>query len=421
MKTWLTYLAAAAMGLAFELVLKDTAGFVPFITFMSEIVMKLGVFIVFPLVFVSMMSGTASLTRKSGRTGFTWLSTIFWALFTSAAFACIGVLVFRIFPAAFPMTSTVPESAEQAAVIYQELSATTMQRLQNANPLSINAFVNLIRSSDCLLPVLFAALVFGYAIRPTSEVIRPAYITINSLSEVMFRLARQVAKLLWIAIFFISGTWYDKLWTDGTIFESWRFVVMFVIAGFGTLLILLPLIYAIATGFKRNPYRQIIRLLSAGCAAFFSTNYLFSQTPLYTDCRINLGIQKSVASTTLPIHSIITKGGSAMVSTLCTCSLVYALNGSMPNVVQTFTIAIACTLASFLCCLHAGGEVVFASAFALGLLKVNVSGAEFAIIGLLPLLNGVATMFDIFLAGLGCSFTATNLKADCYIRNRDNV
>ena len=114
MKTWLTYLAAAAMGLAFELVLKDTAGFVPFITFMSEIVMKLGVFIVFPLVFVSMMSGTASLTRKSGRTGFTWLSTIFWALFTSAAFACIGVLVFRIFPAAFPMTSTVPESAEQA-------------------------------------------------------------------------------------------------------------------------------------------------------------------------------------------------------------------------------------------------------------------------------------------------------------------
>ncbi len=409
------------MGLAFELVFKDTVGFTSFMTFMTGIVMRLGIFIVFPLVFASMASGTASLTRKAGRTGFTWLTTIFWALLTSAVFACVGVVVFRFFPAAFPVTSTVPKSAEQAAVIYQELSASTAQRLQAANPLSINAFFNLVKSSDCLLPVLFTALIFGYAIRPTTEIIRPIYITMNSLSEAMFRLARNVARLLWIAIFFISGTWFDSLWKDGTVFVSWRFIVMICIAAIGTLLIVLPLVYAIATGFRRNPYRQILRLFSAGAAAFFSNNYLFSQSPLYTDCRINLGIQKSIVSTTLPIHSIITKGGSALVATLCSCSLIYALNGSAPTVVQAFTIAIACTLASYICCLHAGGEVVFATAFALGLLKVNVSGAEFAIIGLLPLLNGVATMFDIFLAGLGASFTACHLKADCYIRDRDNV
>ncbi len=414
-------MAAAAMGLAFELVFKNTAGFVPFMAFMSETVLRLGIFIVFPLVFVSMAAGTASLTRHPGKTAFTWLSTVFWALFTSASFACIGVLIFKVFPSAFPMTTTVPETAEQAAAIYQELSNSTVQRLINANPLSINAFLNLIKSSDCLLPIFFAALIFGFAIRPTSEIIRPAYITANSLSEVMFRLARQVSKILWVAVFFISGTWFDLLWTDGTIFQSWRFVVMFVIAGFGTLLVVLPLIYAIATGFRRNPYRQILRLFSAGCAAFFSTNYLFSQSTLYTNCRINLGIQKNIVSTTLPIHSLLTKGGSAMASTICTCSLLYAVTGSMPTVVQSFTIAIACTLASFLCSLHAGGEAVFASAFALGLLRINISGAEFAIVGLLPLLNGFAVMFDILLAGLGCSFTAMHLKADCYIRDKDNV
>lgn len=421
MKTWLTYLAASAMGLAFELVFKDNALFCSVMTFMADIVMKLGIFIVFPLAFFTMTSGTASLTRKKGENGFVWLSTIFWALFTSVVLSVVGALIFRSFPSAFPVSSTLPKTAEDAAAIYQSMTTATVTRLGEANPLTINAFVNLIKSTDCLLPIIFVALVFGYAIRPTSEIIRPAYITMNSISEVMFRLSKNISKLLWIAVFFISGTWYDKLWKDGTVFASWKFIVLCCIAGFGCLLVVIPIIYAIATGCRRNPYRQICRMLSAATAAFFSVNYMFSQTALYTDCRVNLGIQKKIVSTALPIHSIITKGGSALVSTMCTCALVYAVNGSLPTTVQIITIALACTLASFICSIHAGYEVVFASAFALGLLKIDISGAEFAIIGLLPLLNGIALMFDTLLAGLGTSFTAYQLKADCYIREKDTV
>ncbi|MCQ2412503.1 MAG: cation:dicarboxylase symporter family transporter [Sphaerochaetaceae bacterium] len=421
MKTWLTYLAASAMGLAFELVFKDNALFCSVMTFMADIVMRLGIFIVFPLAFFTMTAGTASLTRKKGENGFVWLSSIFWALFTSVVLAVAGALIFRSYPSAFPTSSTLPKTAEDAAVLYQDLASATFHRLGDANPLSVNAFVNLIKSTDCLLPIIFVAIVFGYAIRPTSEIVRPAYITMNSISEVMFRLAKNIAKLLWVGVFFISGTWYEKLWTDGSVFESWKFILLCVIAFFGCLLVVIPLVYAIATGFRRNPYRQICRLLSAATAAFFSVNFMFSQPALYTDCRINLGIQKKVVSTALPIHSIITKGGSALISTICTCSIVFAVNGSMPTSVQVMTIALACTLASFICSLHAGFEVVFASSFALTLLNIDISGAEFAIIGILPLLNGLALMFDTLLAGLGTSFTAYQLKADCYIREKDTV
>jgi hypothetical protein len=65
--------------------------------------------------------------------------------------------------------------------------------------------------------------------------------------------------------------------------------------------------------------------------------------------------------------------------------------------------------------------VLFATAFALELLNVDISGAEFAILGLLPLLNGLALVFDVLLSGLGTSFTAYHLKADCHIRERDTV
>ena len=106
---------------------------------------------------------------------------------------------------------------------------------------------------------------------------------------------------------------------------------------------------------------------------------------------------------------------------MCTCSLIYAINGTMPTALQTVTLALACTLASFICCLHAGYEVVFVTSFALRLLNIRLSGAEFAILGMLPLINGIALLFDVLLAGLGTSFTAFHLKADCHVRSRDNI
>ncbi len=423
MKTWLTYLAAAAMGLAFQVTFKESSFFYSSMNFMASIVAKLGVFIVFPLVFFAMTAGTSSLARKKGGNSFVWLSSFFWSLLTTVVMTISAALLFRLLPAAFPVVQSASNAAGvvQDSALYNAFSELTSSRLALANPLSTNAFLNLVKSSDSLLPAMFLALVIGYAARPTSEVMRPAYQVLNSMSEAMFRLARQTAKILWIAVFFISGTWFETLWLNGTVFASWRFITMLFIIGFGTFLIIIPLVYAIATGFKRNPYRQIVRLLSASTAAFFSVNSLFALPALYTDCRINLGIRKNVVSTSLPIHNILTKGGSAMMGTLCSCALVLAANGSMPSATQTITIALACTAVSFASSLHAGYEVLFCVSCALGLIGASTSDNMASLVGMLPLVNGIALLFDTMLSGLGTSFTACNLNADCNIVEKDTV
>lgn len=421
MKTWLTYLAAAALGLALQVNFKESSFFYETMNFMANLTLKLGIFIVFPLVLISMTAGTASLKREKGANGFVWISTICWSLLTTVLLSISAALLFKVFPIAFPSTSTSATTTENATQLITTLSQSTVSKLNSANPLSINLFLNLIKTSDCLIPVIFVALVLGYALRPTTEVIRPAYMVLNSLSEVMFRLVKQISQLMWIAVFFISGMWYETLWADRTIFHSWRWVVMFCIVGFGALLVIIPLIYAIATGFKRNPYKQIRRLLSASTAAFFSVNYMFSMPALYTDCRINLGIQKRVVATALPLHSVITKGGSAMIGTLCSCSLVLAVSGRMPTTTELITIALACTLVSYVSCLHAGYEVLFCSAMAMSLINSNLSIMAVSILGVLPIMNGIALLFDALLAGLGTSFTAVYLNADCNIREKDIV
>ena len=417
MKTWLTYLAAAAMGIAFELTFGNNASFVWSMGILSEIVLKLGIFIVFPLAFFSMSAGTASLSRKKGIGSFVIISSVLWAALSAIVLSFFGALLFRVFPVTITASSDLSGNSEQVAALFESLT----NMYSAVNPLSVNSFVNFIKTGDCLLPVLFLALVFGFALRPTSEIIRPAYITLNSISEAMFRLARKVSKLLWLGVFFLAGTWLDKLWTDGTVFTSWKFITLLCISLMVLLLVLVPLLYALCTGFRRNPYRQIMRLFSSAVAAFFSGNCLFCQSTLYTDCRVNMGIQKSVVSTALPVHSILTKGGTALISTLCTCSFVYAANGTIPSFTQIVTISFACTLVSFVCCLHTGFEVLLGTAFAIKLLKINISGFELVIVSLLPLLNGIALLFDVLLSGLGTSFTAYHLKADCHVRKRDTV
>ncbi len=421
MKTWLTYLAAAAMGLAFQVIFKESSFFYSAMNCMSSLTLRLGVFVVFPLVFFSMTAGTASLGKKRGSNGFVWLSTFFWSLLTTIVLSIVASLVFKFLPVAFPIVEHTSVATTKDNSLYKAFAELTASKVSLASPLSFNSFTNLVKTSDILFPVMFLALVLGYALRPTSEIIYPAYNVINSLSEAMFRLARQTAKIMWLAIFFISGAWFETLWLDGTVFVSLNFIAMLCLIGFGTFLIIIPLIYAIATGFKRNPYRQIIRLLSSSTAAFFSVNSLFSMPALYTNCRINLGIRKNVVSTALPLHKILTKGGSAMMGTLCSCSLLLAASGTMPKVSQIITIALACTVVSFASSLHSGYEVVFCISCALGLLDIDIADNISSIFGILPLINGIALLFDTLLAGLGTSFTACNLKADCNIVEQDTV
>ena len=94
----------------------------------------------------------------------------------------------------------------------------------------------------------------------------------------------------------------------------------------------------------------------------------------------------------------------------------------MPSATQTITIALACTAVSFASSLHAGYEVLFCVSCALGLIGgTNTSDDMSSLIGMLPLLNGTALLFDTMLSGLGTSFTACNLNADCNIVEKDTV
>lgn len=417
MKTWLTYLAAVAAGLSVVLIFKDSALFFSVVSICSNILLKLGIFLIIPMVFFSMTASTASLRREEGQLGKVWGKAIIWNLISVIILSFFAAAIFYLIPAKFPTTSSTGTQSN-----LQEYFVQLNKALVDSNfTLKTNAFQNLMVSAGSLLPVIFVAFIIGFFLKPNSDIIRPAYAVTNSFSEIFMRMAKFITTYGWIFIFFISMSWFTNIWNDGSIFVALKFLLLISVVLFVQMFLVIPLLFAFFTGFRINPYKQIIRLWGTSLAGLVSGNILFALPSAYALCRNNLGIQKKVLNTTIPISTIIGRGGTAMVSTITVLSLIFGSTGEMPSFTVILIISLNCSLISFLSSMHLGYEVLFVSVFTLFIMNIDLWGAEASIIAFVPILNGLGIMFDSILAGMGSSYVAGTMKADCNIRTQDIV
>ena len=274
MKNWLTYLLASVLGALFFLVFGTEAWFGPLVDTAVSVIVKFCT-AAFPVtVFFTLCAATASFASRRDIGGKTLLFTVVWGL-ASSLLLCLAATAFnRLFPNTIDTGSAVA------------LGTPTLSRLALA---------------------AITALVLGFALRPTSKIFNEAYKLSNSLSEVVFRLCKDVSRIWWIAVFFLSAKQAPAIPTMGL-----AAVCLTVVCASG----LLPLLYCVFTGFRVNPYKKIIRLLPALVPAFFGASAEAAFIPLYVCERNNLGIQKRVAALTIPLGRIFSRGGTLAVAVL---------------------------------------------------------------------------------------------------------
>ncbi|MGE4453997.1 MAG: cation:dicarboxylase symporter family transporter [Sphaerochaeta sp.] len=403
MKTWISYLAATALALAATLLFGDSTVFQQLMYTITALLVQLGGFVLIPLVFFGFSSGIASL-RKDGKGGVFTRTTILWSILSTLFLTITAAAVFRFFPTYFPATSSAGSSAASLSVLAPQSLSTLFEAL-----LPINPFYTLASAESFLLPVIIIALVFGYFLKPNVEVIRPAYVTMNSLSETMFRLTRSFAILGHLFVFFAASYWFSHLQAEGTIFVAERFLLMLLSSTFAVLLIILPLLFALVTKFKVNPYKVLYRMLAPASAALFTGSIFFSSPISIPLSRHNLGCQKRVSATAIPLYTLIGRGGSAMIATLSILSLLYAATTTMPSDKVILVVALASAMFSFASPLYLGYEVFFISIIALQFLKIDLYGAEMTLVALMPILNGLGILIDSYIAAFGSTYTCQRM------------
>ncbi len=406
MKTWILYTGSILFGFAATLLLGAWQPYSSFITFMVPMVKEISLFLLFPIVFILFTAESASLRRHKDAPMLLF-STLFWSLFTTIILSYSAMGLSILIPESFTQFAQVPA---QNPPILQSITFEEIKVLL----FSENAFTQFTKSTTSLLPLIVVAGIIGYALKPDYEALRPAYVVTNSFAEVIMRLSRILTHLAAIALFFLSA--YIAMQSDlmrglyGALYLSLVYLVIVL----ATLTLILPLLYALVTGFKKgNPYKILFNSYASIIMSFFYMSTLESTISMIALCEHNSNVKKRVAGTAFPLYTIIGKGGSAMVATF-TLLLVIKNSGSVElTLIPLLLLALFAALVSLLSSFVPRFEVLFIMIFTYnGLFGTLLETPGAFILLLLPFIQGLASIIDASIAILGAAFTSRIISDD---------
>jgi len=402
------------MGFATTLLFADSTLVYSVLFSLTGISLKIGTLLFLPMVLVSLASGVASL-RKDRLGGKLLVSGIVWSIVTAVILPVVAVLLIRAAGIAFPVSSTAGSDGSFAGLLPTALSEAASELLSG------NIFYTIVRSTEFLLPVILFSWILGFALKPSADVIKPAYITMNSFSEVLFRIARTYTVFGYILVYCSSAFFFTQLYQEKTIFAAPRFLISYVAVCLVLTIVVLPLLFLVFTKFKRNPWQVLFRSITPSIAALTTGSYIFAAPMMEASARHSLGVQKRAAATAVPLFNVIARAGSAAIAAMSAICLTAAVTGSMPGAKEAVILALCCSLASFASSAAAGIEVVFIIAAAFSLTNINLYGAEMTLVGLLPLVTGLGCMLDIQVGMLGSLICGRSIETDIVPPYKDTL
>lgn len=414
MKTWITYLASVLMGFASCLIFGDSTVATGIFSSITTFLINLGIFLFIPLSVITFASGIASLRKDKLGAKITVVAVV-WAIVSTLVLSIIAAIAFYFIPVKFPVSSSAGSDASIFATIFNNAASHAISGLYPSNP-----FLTLATTSYYIIPLLIISWILGISLKPNADTIRPAYTVMNSFAEVMYRIIRTVSAYGFLLVYTGSSYLFLALYQEKTILVSPAFVKLFIAASLVAVFVVLPLLYAIFTGFKRNPYWVLGRSFSAIVSGLFTGNILASSLISEGVSRQNLGIQKRVVSTATPLFILVGRGGTALISTLSVLALLKAVGAEM-SLTSTVLIALALSLTSLLSSIASGYELLIVIYGALKLMNINLYGAEATLIALLPLLSGIAIALDVAICHFGNAIVAYATRTDVKIPYRDTL
>lgn len=402
MKTWLIYVASLFFALAIAASFSINPSLVPYMVAASGYLFEALTVVLLLTTFFTFSAGVASL-KHDKLFGRTVKYTLAWGVLTSILLSVFALLLFKLFPSSFSETSS---------------TVATFESSVNSRSLGLSPFSFLSLTSRALPIVLVFALVWGLAITPTSDIIKPAYTVFNSLSETIYRLGKLIAYLGGLLVFVLGTIFFSALLN-----EKANFTKPFLILILGICVVifgLLPLLYGCFTGFKKNPYFVLARSFTSAILALTSSNIYATLFVNQSITRTNIGTQKRISSVSLPLSLFVTRGGTAFVSIFATLVFLETL-GATISLPGLLLVAALCFGLSFVSFLSPGFEVAIILFSVLRKLGLTTYGMEAMVVALLPLLNGLAIFLDTILSNFVASIISVRTNTYVKVLKKDTI
>ena len=304
MKVWIKYLIGLALGLLAAFILPtENAAFASAVAFLTELFIRVGRYVVVPLLFTSAIVAVNKL-RSSKLLLKTTLLTVLIIVLSSLILTFVGLISILIVKLPrIPITVDVATDAFNLDVKGLILS------------LFPYSGFDALREGSFLLVSLVFAFIIGWESASEETAFKPVFALSDSFSNLFYNIANFFTEIM--AILCIAIVCY---WTMDfrTVIEPGIFtpmVIMFLV----DFVIVAGIIYPLILRFvchDPHPYKVLYASLAPLILSFFSGDSNLVIPLANRHLRDSLGIRRRCRGFTYPMFSIFARGGAALVSTI---------------------------------------------------------------------------------------------------------
>lgn len=396
MKIWIKYIIGIVLGFGLAQVLplgsKQAQDGLDFIV---ELVIRFGRYPLVPLLFFSISTACYKL-RDEKLMMKTGLWTLAMIVLSSAMLVTLGLLAALLvklprIPMTIESSSDIP-SIDLQGLLRQLFPYTGIQSLL---------------SDSYLLPCFIFAGLVGSGANDDKHAAAPAVAVFNSIARVSYIVMSFFTELLAIGMIALSCRWTLSFFALKKM-ELYTQLFMLLLALLAlTALVIYPLLVRFVCG-ERHPYRIIYASIAPMLSAFISGDANMTLPLLIRHGNESLGIRHRVNGVTFPLFSIFSRGGAALVTSVCFIVILRSYSMLEIKMAQVIWVGFWSFLLSFLLGEHPSG----AAFMLLSILCIKYGGGYEAGYLLLreaaPVLGCFAATFDALTAMTGSYIVAAN-------------
>lgn len=265
--------------------------------------------------------------------------------------------------------------------------------------LSIKSFMMII--SIGVFFMMLTKLFVGYHLKPSTKVLRPAYLFYASYTELSYRIARAMCDVYMVLLLFITSNFFFKIiGSNGNkvFFEQTKsLAIVLSIVTLVMIVIVLPVLFSLFSGFKKNPISAMWTAFVNSLVAMFTGSALFAFTPINVTHRFECYLPKKTTSVSSTVLLIFSRVGSAVVACI---AILFATKGLALGITANIMIALLCIIFSFVSSMTTGFEVLLIVGLVSSVLNLEGDLVMKTSL-LLPLLNIFAAFIDTYAISLG--------------------
>ena len=336
--------------------------------------------LVVPLVFVSLVCGTSSLSdpSKLGRLGGKSIALYMFTTFVAVAFAMSTALLFKPGEGFNPGTTASTDYVAKESPGFVQVVIDMVP----SNPISAMA-------EGQMIPIIVFAILFGIAMTYAGEAGKRLTGFFNDLNDVIMNIVNIVMNFAPYGVFCLLAKLAATVDSSAILAIFNYFINVFVVLILHAVIVY-PLLLKITTGL--NPITLLIKMREVAMFAFSSASSSATLPLTMATARQKLGVSRSVSSFTLPLGATINMDGTAIMQGIATVFIAQVYSVDL-STIDLLMVVLTATLASIGA---AGVPGVGLILLALVLQQVNLPVEGIAlIIGIDRLLDMTRTVVNV--------------------------